>query len=177
MVTSIRPWTRDELDRLPDDGNRYEVLDGALLVTPLPAPIHWRLTARLTGLISAYCDRHRIGFVTVPGAVPNGDSELQPDVAAVLAPSLPIDAPRGDLPLPALVVEILSPSTRRRDLGVKRAAYLRWGISEYWIVDPDRRQVNVVRRDREDERITSLLSWQPRPEVPPLEIRLDELFA
>jgi Uma2 family endonuclease len=177
MATSTKSWTRADLDRFPEDGIRYEVLDGDLLVTPLPAGIHLRLAPRLTVLISVYCQHHRIGFVTAPGAVPYGDSELQPDIAAVLDPTLPIDAPTADFPLPSLVIEILSPSTKHRDRGVKRDAYLRWGIPEYWIVDPETRDVTIVRPSRDDERVVDTLRWQPQPDLPALEIKLAELFA
>ena len=176
-TATTRPWTRAELQRLPDDGNRYEVLDGALLVTPLPAGVHLRVAVNMTSALQMYCREHRIGFVVAPSAVPNGESELQPDIAAVLDPTLPIDTPMADFPPPSLVVEVLSPSTRRRDLGIKRTAYLRWGIPEYWIVDTEQRQITVVRPDRDDERVTETLRWQPRPELPALEIRLAELFT
>ena len=173
---TARPWTRAELQRLPDDGNRYEVLDGELLVTPLPAGPHQRAAVRLTVWVSTYCDRHGIGFVVAPGPVPHGDNELQPDIAIFLDPTVPFEANWDRYPLASLVVEVLSPSTRRRDLGSKRAAYLRWGIPEYWIVDTEQRQITVVRPDRDDERVTETLRWQPRPEVPALEIKLDEIF-
>ena len=135
-----RAWTRADLERLPDDGNRYEVLDGALLVTPQAAFSHQEIATRLAVALSAYCMAHGIGGVVAPGSVPHGKSELQPDVQVI--PGRP---PRGakwtSLPRPFLVVEVLSDSTSRRDLGVKRDAYLRWGIPEYWAVDLDAKRV------------------------------------
>jgi Uma2 family endonuclease len=111
MVTSIRPWTRDELQRLPDDGNRYEVLDGTLLVTPLPSVRHQDLAGELGALLRRHCERHGIGLVVGPAAVPFGESELQPDLA-IFPGRRPDDARWDALPIPLLVVEILSSSTR-----------------------------------------------------------------
>jgi Uma2 family endonuclease len=177
MVTSVRPWTRDELQRLPDDGNRYEVLDGQLLVTPFPEAPHQRVAGSLILRLEPYCRAQAVGVVVAPGPVPHGDSELQPDIAAYLDPTIPFDAEWDRYPRAGLVVEILSPSTRRRDLGIKRAAYRRWGIPEYWIVDVEARSVTVVRPGRDDERLTGTLRWQPRPDVPALEIALATVFS
>jgi Uma2 family endonuclease len=172
MVTSIRPWTRDELQRLPDDGNRYEVLDGTLLVTPLPSVRHQDLAGELGALLRRHCERHGIGLVVGPAAVPFGESELQPDLA-IFPGRRPDDARWDALPIPLLVVEILSSSTRQRDLGAKRAAYLRWGIAECWLVDPRSRTVTVARRGAEDDVVSTLLRWSAPPANVPLEIALD----
>ena len=176
MATSNKPWTRAELERFPVDGNRYEVLDGELLVTPLPGGPHQRVAIRLGGLLSAYCDRHRIGSGAAPGPVPHGENELQPDIAIFLDPSVPFEAAWERYPRASLVVEILSPSTQHRDRGVKRDAYLRWGIPEYWIVDTENREVTTVRPGRDDERVVDSIHWQPRDNLPALQIALTELF-
>ncbi len=171
-----RAWTRSDLERLPDDGNRYEVLDGALLVTPQAAFDHQDIATRLTVALSAYCAAHGIGVVVSPGAVPHGKSELQPDVQVI--PGRP---PRGakwaSLPRAVLVVEVLSDSTSRRDLGIKRDAYLRWGIPQYWAVDFDAQRVTVFGlADGEGEIVEDVLRWQPDPAQAPLELRLAALF-
>jgi Uma2 family endonuclease len=176
MVISTRPWTRAELQRLPDDGSRYEVLDGQLLVTPLPAGPHQRAATALCFELEGYCRRHPVGVVVSPGPVPHGDSELQPDIAVFLDHTIPFRAAWDQYPTAGLVVEVLSPSTRRRDLGIKRTAYLRWGIAEYWIVDVDHSAIIVVRPGRDDELVTDTLRWQPRPDVPALEIALATVF-
>jgi Uma2 family endonuclease len=113
MAAATRPWTRADLVRLPDDGNRYEVLDGVLLVTPLPGSPHQRATVNLTVALQHHCRQHALGFVVAPGPVPHGDSELQPDIAVVLDPTLPFDAAWSSHPPPSLVVEVLSGATRR----------------------------------------------------------------
>ncbi len=177
MVISTRPWTRAELQDIPDDGNRYEVLDGRLLVTPLPGAPHQRASLALAAELRAYCRRHAIGVAVAPGPVPNGDSELQPDAAVYLDPTIPYGASWETFPTASLVVEVLSPSTKGRDLGIKRAAYQRWGIPEYWIVDPVSQSIIVVRPGHDDELITDTLRWQPQPGVPAFELALTEVFS
>lgn len=176
MATRIRPWTRADLARLPDDGNRYEVLDGELFVTPQSRVPHQYVATGLAVRLAAYCERHALGVVVGPGAVPFGKNELQPDVQVV--PVAPSHLPDRweELPLPTLVVEVLSESTGRRDRGKKRDAYVRLGIPEYWIVDIGEHAVTVVRPDRPDELVAGTLPWHPRGAAEPLTIDLAALF-
>jgi Uma2 family endonuclease len=177
MATKTRPWTRADLDRLPDDGNRYEVLDGALLVTPLPGESHQWIASTLLVELESYGRRHGVGRAYGPGAIPKGKSELQPDILVVPGRLRAPELGWKGLPRPMLVVEVLSDSTRGRDLVLKREAYQRWGIPEYWIVDPAERNVLVVRPEREDERVVDVLRWQPDPRIPPLEVDVAALFG
>ena len=172
-----RPWTRADLARFPNDGNRYEVLDGALLVTPQAAFGHQEVVMRLLVPLRAYCERHGIGVVVGPGAVPQGTSELQPDIQVIPGP-VALDANWAELPLPLLVVEVLSDSTRVRDLGVKRDAYLRWGIPAYWVVDPVARSVLTVRAGADAPvEHGDVLRWTPREGMAPFECEVAALFA
>jgi Uma2 family endonuclease len=164
------------LARLPDDGNRYEVLDGALLVTPQARFGHQNIAFRLAAALHAYCASLHLGTVVAPGAVPHGKSELQPDVLVVLGP-IAVDADWTDLPIPALVVEVLSESTRRRDLGIKRDAYLAWGIAEYWAVDTDARAVHVFTPAMSAGAVvTDTVRWAPQAGLPPFDLSLATLF-
>ena len=174
--SGTRGWTRADLQRLPNDGNRYEVLDGALLVTPQAAFAHQEVATRILMALRAYCAAHAIGVVVGPGSVPHGKSELQPDVQVI--PGTPsLTAKWASLPRPLLVVEVLSESTSGRDLGIKRDAYLRWGIPEYWAVDIDARRVWVSRANAAAATaVDDMLRWQPAGALPGLELRLDELF-
>lgn len=176
MATRTRPWTRADLARLPDDGNRYEVLDGELFVTPQARVLHQYVATGFASRLAAYCERHALGVAVGPGAVPFGKNELQPDVQVV--PVAPSHLPDrwDELPLPTLVVEVLSDATDRRDRGKKRDAYVRLGIPEYWIVDIGEHAVTVVRPGRPDERVTGRLRWQPRAAIRALEIELAEIF-
>src|SRR5258708_4677710 len=111
---------RADLLRRPDDGNRYEVLDGKLLVTPQASYPHQAIAAELIARLRPYGVRHQIGAVVGPGAVIMGPNELQPDVQVI--PGNPANlSPKWERhPKPILVVEILSATTKRRDLVDKR---------------------------------------------------------
>jgi Uma2 family endonuclease len=173
-------WTRAHLTRLPDDGNRYEVLDGALLVTPQAGPPHQVIAARLTIEFGNYFEAAGRGLVVGPGAVVFEGNELQPDVLLIPVLDRNTTAARWeDFPLPMLVIEVLSPGSHRHDLVKKRDAYLRIGIPEYWVVDPDERCVLVFRPEPDSHaptRVTDSRRWQPWADVPPLEIGVKKLF-
>ena len=172
-----RPWTRADLARLPDDGNRYEVLDGALLVTPQAAFRHQKIAMRLALALGAYCETHRIGVVVGPGALPHGKSELQPDIQVIPGP-VALDADWADLPLPLLVVEVLSDSTRTRDLGVKRDAYRQWGIPAYWVVDAVARTVLTFDAgEAAPEEHREIVPWSPREGIAPFAFEVAPLFT
>jgi Uma2 family endonuclease len=177
MATKTRPWTRADLDRLPDDGNRYEVLDGALLVTPQAAFDHQRAATILAARLLAYCESHGIGSVVAPGAVPRGKSELQPDVQVIPGPRPRRGAKWTALPKPILVVEVLSDPTRARDFVLKREAYERWQIPEYWIVDLEARAITVVRPGQADLHVSDRLEWRPLGNEAPLVIDVGALFG
>jgi len=128
-----RSLTRADLADFPDDGWRYELLDGTLLVSPAPSFRHQQVSLRLAVLLDAVRPADLV-VLTAPFAVGlTADTELQPDLLV---------APRAqftdkDLPgAPLLAVEILSPSTRLIDLNLKRARYEQAGCASYWVVDP-----------------------------------------
>lgn len=130
-----RPYTRADLDAMPDDGHRYELIDGVLVVTPAPSRGHQRVQM---GLIRALLPviPDDLEFLAAPLDVAIADDTImQPDL--LLAPKSAFTA--RDLPgAPLLAIEILSPSTRRFDLILKRARYEAAGCQHYWVVDPDR---------------------------------------
>jgi len=126
-------WTVADLAELPDDGNQYEILDGMLLVTPAPVVRHQVAALRLAVLLD---NARREGLSVLIAPVdwqPEKSTSLQPDVLVVR--DLDLDAANITAP-PELVVEVLSPSTRRKDLLLKRSRYEEAGIPSYWIVDP-----------------------------------------
>jgi Uma2 family endonuclease len=170
-------WTRAELERLPNDGNRYEVLDGELFVTPQASFGHQRVAVLLTLAIDPYCALHGLGVVVAPGAVIFGESELQPDVQVVPGDPLLLSRKWEELARPLLVIGVLSEPTRSRDLGRKREAYLRTGIPEYWVIDAEVRRALVWTRGTGDPLIvTDTLAWHPRVELAPLELPLGQIF-
>lgn len=172
-------WTRAHLARLPDDGNRYEVLDGALLVTPQARFRHQRVAARLSAALEAYCAAHRLGVVVGPGAVVWAKNELQPDVEVIpVVGPVADDADWPDLPMPSLVVEILSPGSEGHDLHRKREAYLRLGIPVYWALDIDGRRLLEFRSVRDEPLIhAGSVAWQPSDTTEPLVVDLPGLLG
>jgi Uma2 family endonuclease len=161
MALSPTAWTLADLARLPDDGNKYELVDGALFVTPAPSTAHEQLASVLHAIVSPYVRAERLGLVHTPRAVVrHSGSEVEPDLMVRPAtPTLP--STWEDMPTPTLVVEILSGTTRRRDNEQKRAFYLRIGVAEYWLVDRWRRCIRVVRPGRADLIADTVLVWHP----------------
>jgi Uma2 family endonuclease len=127
-------WTVDDLERLPDDGNRYELLDGVLLVSPAPVKRHQRVVGELYLLLRAACPAGLEVFVAPLDWQPDRRTSLEPDLLVVT--DADPEAKNVTEPL-LLAVEVLSPSTRGRDLVEKRAKYESAGVASYWVVDPD----------------------------------------
>ena len=161
MALATSSWTLAEFDRLPDDGNKYELIDGELFVTPAPSPAHERLALVMNRILWPYVRAERLGDVHTPRAVVRAEgSEVEPDLM-VRGATVPLPEKWELMPTPSLVVEILSRTTHRRDHEQKRGFYLRLGIAEYWLVDRWSRSIRVVRRDAVDVVAESILEWQP----------------
>lgn len=145
-----RPLTYTDLDSMPDDGHRYELLDGALIVTPAPRPSHQRAVAQLHLLLSKTCPDDLEVFFAPVDVLLTDDTALQPDLLVVRREDV---AERNVPAVPVLAVEILSPSTRLIDLTVKKARYEQAGCPSYWVIDPDEPAVVVweLRDGRYDE--------------------------
>ncbi len=133
-VTSRGPMTRVELDALPDDGRRHELIDGVLVVTPAPLVRHQVAVAALLSLLRRDCPGDLIVLSAPVDVVVAPDTVVQPDLLVARR----ADLTEKDLPAsPLLAVEVLSPSTRRVDLNLKRARYEAAGWPSYWVFDPD----------------------------------------
>jgi len=141
------PWTIDDLADLPDDGNRYEILDGSLLVSPPPDIFHGRATTDLGNLLqrTAPADLYvsSVGF----GVNVRGGSYYVPDVIVFRRSAFARWARAIEPADTLLVAEVLSPSNAGRDLVTKRHEYAAVGIPQYWIVDQDERTVTVLTLD------------------------------
>jgi Uma2 family endonuclease len=141
-------WTVEDLVGVPDDGNRYEILDGNLLVSPPPAVSHVLIQDRLNQLLKAHAPTHLLALASGAGvAVHDGESYFIPDVVVVSAAAASargLDLEPGDV---RLTVEVLSQSTRGIDLLVKRREYAEAGIRSYWIVDADERRLTILTLD------------------------------
>jgi Uma2 family endonuclease len=143
-----QPWTIEDLELLPYDDFRYEIIEGSLLVTPMPANPHWRATYRLRCALEAQAPAQFVVSGENPGIlIGGGHSYLIPDLVVLHAANVGGDG-RGFEPAAyGLVVEVLSPSNRSHDLVTKRHHYGRAGIAQYWIVDPKLRQMAVLVHD------------------------------
>jgi Uma2 family endonuclease len=173
-------YTRAMLRDLPDDGNRYEVVRGELLVTPAPRPWHEVVTQRLREAVTLYVRRHAPELYVFGSRSEvswgDDDTEIQPDLFV-----LPLEQVRTldyeqmrDL---RLVVEGLSPSSRRHDRFTKRTEYQRRGVPLYWIIDPDEHVVEVWHPgDRFPVFERERLEWCPAPDAQPFVLDLATLF-
>ena len=132
---------------LPDDGKRYEILDGELFVTPAPGRPHQRVVMRLAGMLDGHVTARGLGEVDIaPFDVILSDPNIvQPDLMVVASDRTAGFSHRGFEGAPTLAVEVLSPSTGRIDRKTKLAIYARHGVPYYWIVDPVGRTIDVHR--------------------------------
>ena len=172
-------WTADMVRALPDDGKRYEVIDGELFVTPAPTWSHQRAAFTLGRLLWAYVDQHTIGDVlTAPADVLTAKHVMvEPDVFIVPLVEGRKPGSWEDVGRLLLVAEILSPSTARADRQVKRRLYQRERVPEYWIVDVDARLLERWRpEDERPEILAERIEWRPDPRHPPLGIDLAGYF-
>jgi Uma2 family endonuclease len=173
-------WDYSDYARLPDDGNRYEVIDGELLVTPAPSPLHQRVLFRLAMELDAYVERHGLGvmFPDVDLLFQTGQF-LRPDFLVVPESSRPGITRRGIEMAPSLVVEILSPTSGPIDLVKKPARFGEFGIPEYWVIDPDERCAWVWRfaaGESEADRAIGQLTWHPAGASEPLVVDLEKVL-
>jgi Uma2 family endonuclease len=127
-----RPFTVADLDRMPDDGHRYELLDGALVVSPRPTNPHQEVAMELAVQLRSACPRD-LRVIPEPAVQLSPTTEFAPDIAVIHCGQ--VNASKCTVP-PLLVVEIRSPSTALIDLGRKKAAYEQFGVPAFWVVDP-----------------------------------------
>lgn len=135
MTTLSRaaPFTRADLDAMPDDGRRHELIDGVLVVTPAPGYAHQVVAGRLHLVLAASCPPDLRVLFAPFDVVLAEDTVMEPDLLVARRTSFT----RKDLPAaPLLAIEILSPSTRRVDLTLKWARFEAAGCLSYWVVDP-----------------------------------------
>jgi Uma2 family endonuclease len=172
-------WTAEMVRALPGDGNRYEVLDGVLFVSPAPSALHQRAVARLWAILDDYCRKYRIGEAMIsPADIEFSEHRvLQPDVFVIPL----IDGRRirswNEVTSLLLSAEVISPSTARADRGEKRRILQDEHVPDYWIVDLDARIFERWRPvDERPEVLSDRLQWHPEPAVTPLVIDLREYF-
>lgn len=178
MPLRVPTYTVDDLESFPSDGNRYELLDGFLLVTPAPGFTHQLVASRLAHVLAGYLDPIGRAVVVGPGAVElRPKTHLEPDVLVLPAPP-PGTRNWSDFDQWWLAIEVLSRSSRVYDRHIKRDAYLALGVAEVWLVDREQKAIFVSRPGEPvDVAHTDRMTWSP-PEMPgPLELELSLVFA
>lgn len=178
MPDTARRYSLDEVLAFPDDGNRYELVDGELLVTPGPAQRHEIVLFRLADLVYQYLvpfPRVARAFFSRGDVIWGAEEYVQPDLFVV--PAHEVTGDWRDCQHLLLVAEVVSPSSARADRVRKRQLYQRRGVATYWVVDPDARVVEVWRPgDDRPEIVTDTLRWRVTPEAPDLAVQVPELF-
>ncbi len=141
-VRSSNALTLEDLEALPDDGRRYELIGGAIVMTPAPEPVHQRVSGNLEQLLrAALPDGYEMLHAPIDYDLP-GEQRVEPDIIVVPHASV---GPKRLAGLALLVVEIVSPGSRINDRVTKRAAYAEADVPAYWIVDPGNGQVLALR--------------------------------
>jgi Uma2 family endonuclease len=146
MSSQATKLTYQDYLQLPEDGKRYEIMDGELYMTPAPATRHQIVVSRLIHLLMTYLEVHPIGTaLTAPTDVVLSDTDVvEPDVLLVLHDGKAGITEKNIQGPPDLVIEILSPGTAARDRDLKRKRYEHFGVREYWLVDPDANTLEIL---------------------------------
>jgi Uma2 family endonuclease len=186
MPAHARRWTAAEVRELTDEQRhwpRYELIDGELLVTPSPRPMHQVAVSMLLRAIAEYVDAQNLGVtLTSPSDLElEEDTVTQPDVFVIpreyshdSGPFREWSQVRGLL----LAIEVLSPSSIRTDRVTKREFFQRVGVPEYWVVDLDARMVERWRpRDVSPEMMRDRLEWLPAKATEPMLLDLPRFFT
>jgi Uma2 family endonuclease len=138
---AVRPFTVADLEGMPDDGRRYELIDGELLVSPAPGWAHQEMTLAIYRALYAACPRD-LRVLAAPFAVrTDAFNELQPDVLVARYADL---TERALTRAPLLAAEVISPTSRLRDANLKKAVYARLGVPSFWLADPDPGQPTIM---------------------------------
>jgi len=174
-------WCYEDILTFPDDGRRYEIIEGDLYEMPSPTSVHAATIINLIALLLPLVAKFRGRLFTAPLDVfiPGGDP-VQPDVLVVLPDGKARVELRGVEGPPDLVIEVVSPSNRGRDLLTKRALYARAGVREYWLVNPEARTIEILALDRDAFHLAVAASGDETPVSPllgQLPITANELFA
>ncbi len=180
VAAETKLWTVDDVHALPDDGNRYEVIDGELLVTPAPSLEHQDIVLRLARILGDYLDRERVGHLVIAPADVRFSARrlVQPDLfVAALVDGRPPKT-YAEIGRLLLAIEVISPSTSRADRVSKRKLYREEGVAEYWVVDPDAR---TFERSTPGDMMVAVLAdevtWQPDDAMQSVTIDIPRFFA
>lgn len=165
MSTLIEPLlTIGDLDAMPDDGNRYEIIEGELFVSRSPFLTHQRVSGNLFVRISNYLEQNPVGEVlATPGVIFSEFSGVIPDIVFISNERREqIASAERIMGAPDLIIEIVSPGSEneRRDRVAKRQLYGKYGVKEYWVVDPQQRTIEAYARVGRNLKLQTVLQEQ-----------------
>lgn len=166
---------------LPED-KRYEILDGELYVVPAPNTRHQRISKRILTALIHHAEGAGLGEILIApyDVILTQENVVQPDILFVRTERAGIIGEHNLQGAPDLAIEILSPATRSKDLEVKRKIYARFGVQEYWIVDPDAETVEVLTWTQSGYVPAAVKGKSDRlssPLLPDLDLALNQVFA
>lgn len=182
LADSVKLTYEDYL-LFPEDGKRHEIIDGEHYVTPAPSRKHQRVSMNLSLILGTFIREHALGEVyAAPFDVVLSELDVvEPDLVFFARDNLEVLTDANARGAPDLAVEIVSETTRKRDLAIKRKLFARTGVAEYWVVDPELESVAVYRGKGELPRVAELSREAGdvllSPLLPGLEIPLAEIFA
>lgn len=168
MAVMVPQYSVHDLAQFPDDGNRYELLDGTLLVTPAPGVPHQSIAAQLTIALGSALQVPTQALIFAPGVVVRAPrTQLEPDILVVPA-RFPLQSRWADINEYWLAVEIMSRSSRVYDREFKRDAYLALGVREVWLIDTANRVIEMSREPGVGTAVRNSINW----EVPEVGVRV-----
>ncbi len=181
MVRSNVKFTYEDYKNLPeDDPNRYELLEGELVVVPSPGESHQSISGNLFFLLYQFVKNNDLGkLYAAPFDVLLGDNVVQPDTMFISKDRIGIVTKENVRGAPDIVVEILSPATSAKDRGIKRRIYARYGVAELWTVDPDKQTIEVAKLGKTGFETTGVYKKGETlvsSTLPGLKLKLDEVF-
>jgi Uma2 family endonuclease len=181
MATERVVLTYEDYLAMPDDGRRYEILDGEVAMTATPATVHQRIVGNLYWVMRNHLQGRGLGEVFIaPLTVILADTTVvEPDLVYVESQRAGLVTDRGVRGAPTLAIEVLSPSTRTNDRGPKFQLYARYGIPYYWIADTDARVLEGFELATGAYRAAGRVQGTGRVALPPfpeLVLDVDELW-
>jgi Uma2 family endonuclease len=181
ILDRFKGYTYEDYINLPDDGKRYEIIDGELYLLPTPNLPHQSILGNLFCMIAGFLKEKEYGeiFLSPLDVVFSNINIIQPDLIFVAKENFNIIRPENIRGTPDLLIEILSTKTEKRDRTIKLKTYSKFGVQEYWMVHEEKETVEVWRRKDDQLNFHSLLDRTQTlttPLLPGLEISLEKIF-
>ncbi len=179
---NVRYTSQDYLNLAESEERRYELLDGELYMVPSPIPRHQIIVFHVAKLVDDFVSAHALGqvYLSPLDVVLSPEDVLQPDIMYIAQERLGIVTERNIQGAPDLVIEVLSPATADRDRTLKRTRYARFGVREYWLVDPVSRTIEVLQASRQGfdtVRVYPEGTTVASPLLAGLQLEVDRVFA